>query len=374
MQNNYQENYALCVYGEMDSLSILRSVSLQSVKTILLQMGVEYVDNLPPETYIMAFLDEFTENGDWILKMLPIPVLDYLLDIWEQMETEDEDLDTPTIWVEAEEWEYLQYLRLFGLVTYRKGNAAANEPNVIFVEREMRDLFYFHLRSRKSQDLLDKYEVWESDIRGLMHYYGLIQIEDLHQQFIKSTKESLTLEEFTQFLKIRTSLWTFGNILYDQRNDKQYYSIQDAENPDQILMFLLTHKDIPYKDVSCDDAVYVSDAGGIDNRWGGVSRLGSILLDELEMNYYRATVFVKTILSLVQNAYNYQELEDKFKLVCSDYEVNYGDVAEALELIYFHIPIYELKGHSRKEFGQIQYKLDQKKKRERFKLIKGGGD
>lgn len=374
MQNNYQENYALCVYGEMDAASIMRGISVQSIKTILMQMGIEYVDNLPAETYIMAFLDEFSDNGDWILKMIPASALDYLLDIWEQAEIDDELFESPMIWVEEEDWESLQYLRLFGLLTFRKGNAATDEPNVIYIVKEMRDQFYFHLRSKRSQALIEKYDMWESAVRGLMYYYGLIEMEDLCQQFSGSIKEKVDFEEFFLFIKVRSTLWTFGAFLYDQRYGKKYYAISDAENPDLILMAASTHNELAYKEIKYDNLVYVSDAGGIDNRWDGISELGTILVDEMNMNYYRATVFIKTIISLVQNNYSYNELKNKLDLICSDYDMNYRDIMEALQSIYYSVPVFELKGYSRKEYYQIQNKLNQKRKRERFKVIKGGAD
>lgn len=372
MQETYQENYALCVYGEMDAASIMRGISVQSIKTILMQMGVEFMDNLPMEIYITAFLDEFSNNADWILKMIPAPALDYLLDIWEQAQIDDGLFESPMIWVEEEDWELLQYLRLFGLLTFRKGNSATNEPNIIYIVREMRDLFYFHLRSKRSQALIEKYDMWESAVRGFMHYYGLIQLEDLHRQFSKAVKDKVEFEEFALFLKVRSTLWTFGAFLYDQRYDRQYYATAEAENPDLILMSAAAHSELDYKEITYENLIYVSEAGGIDNRWEGISKLGSILVDDLQMNYYRATVFVKTIISLVQNNYDYNELKDKLDLICSDYEINYRDVAEALQNMYNSIPVFEFKGYSRKEYYRIQRSISQKKKREGFKIIKGG--
>lgn len=103
--------------------------------------------------------------------------LEFLLSIWEKTEIE----------VSLEEWDYLEYLKIFGLVTFKKGNPITDEPNLIYCIPEMRDRFYFLLKSRKSRALMEQYEEWEKIICGLMYYYGMVEVAVLHENFMRVT-------------------------------------------------------------------------------------------------------------------------------------------------------------------------------------------
>ena len=54
------------------------------------------------------------------------------------------------------------------------GNPVTDEPNRLIVVEEMKDNFYFLLKSRKNRKLLSVYDEWEKIITGFMYYYGFI--------------------------------------------------------------------------------------------------------------------------------------------------------------------------------------------------------
>lgn len=73
--------------------------------------------------------------------MLPKMMLDFLMEVWEN----------PVVEMSEERWNYVEYLKIFGFLAYRMGNSISDEPNQIIVVDEMKDRFYFLLKSRKSQ-------------------------------------------------------------------------------------------------------------------------------------------------------------------------------------------------------------------------------
>lgn len=361
MQNKYDAMRADIVQGDMEASSVMQKTPVETVKSILSRIGVEFEEGLPKETYIAALKEEFCNNSEWILKMIPRHFLEFLLSIWEKTEIE----------VSLEEWDYLEYLKIFGLVTFKKGNPITDEPNLIYCIPEMRDRFYFLLKSRKSRALMEQYEEWEKIICGLMYYYGMVEVAVLHENFMRVTKRVISYGEFLIFVKCRCSLWAFGVLLRDVQRQKDYYQCVNVENPEMLLMYIQQHNDLSYKNIGKEDLFYISEAAGIDNRWPGVSELGTFMLDEMHMNYYRATVMVKTLLLMIQNGCEWGDLKEKMAVLPFDSPDMEEKVYDIVKVLYESAPLYELKGYSRKEYEKMFRQKQLKKKREMFTIING---
>lgn len=361
MQNKYDAMQADIVQGDMEASSVMQKTPVETVKSILSRIGVEFEEGLPKETYIAALKEEFCNNSEWILKMIPRHFLEFLLSIWEKTEIE----------VSLEEWDYLEYLKIFGLVTFKKGNPITDEPNLIYCILEMRDRFYFLLKSRKSRALMEQYEEWEKIICGLMYYYGMVEVAVLHENFMRVTKRVISYGEFLTFVKCRCSLWAFGVLLRDVQRQKDYYQCVNVENPEMLLMYIQQHNDLSYKNIGKEDLFYISEAAGIDNRWPGVSELGTFMLDEMHMNYYRATVMVKTLLLMIQNGCEWGDLKEKMAVLPFDSPDMEEKVYDIVKVLYESAPLYELKGYSRKEYEKMFRQKQLKKKREMFTIING---
>ena len=349
------------VTGKMEASSVMQKTPVETVKSILNRIGVDFAEGLPKETYVTALKDAFCGSSQWILKMIPGNCLEFLLQIWEK----------PRVEMDMQGWDYLEYLKIFGLAAYQKGNPVSGEPNVIYCIPEMKDQFDFLLKSRKSRALMEQYEQWEKIITGLMYYYGIAEMTALHDSFMRITQRMISYEEFVTFVKCRCSLWPFGVLLRDMNQGNEYYQYVNVENAEMLLMYIRQHSDLPYKYVGKEDLFYISEAAGIDNRWKGVSELGNLLLDELNLNYYRATVLVKTLLLMIQNSCEWEDLKEKMD-VLSLPEGEAGDrIYSAVRLLYENVPIYELKGHSRSEYERMFRQKQWKKKKEMFTIING---
>lgn len=361
MQERYDAMQAEIVTGDMEASSVMQKTPVETVKSILSRIGVEYAEGLPKEAYVTALKEEFCNNNEWILKMIPRHFLEFLLSVWEKTEME----------VSMEEWDYLEYLKIFGLATYTKGNPISNEPNVIYCIPEMRDRFYFLLKSRKSRALMKQYEEWDKIICGLVYYYGMVEMTTLHEYFMRATKRMLAYEEFETYVKCRCSFWSFGLFLRDVQRQREYYQCVNVDNPEMLLMYVRQHPDLPYKCIDKEDLFYISEAGGIDNRWKGVSELGTLFLDEMDMNYYRATVMVKTLLLMIQNGCEWGDLKEKMAVLSCDSEEIREKLEEAVKTLYDNAPLYELKGYSRNEHEKMFRQKQLKKKKEMFTIIDG---
>ena len=362
MQDRYVADEARVSISSLEAETIMKSTPVQTVKSILGRIGIEYEDGLPKEAYISALKEEFCSEPKWVLLMLPKVMLDFLTEVWENS----------VIAMTEERWNYIEYLKIFGFLAYQMGNPVTDEPNRLIVVEEMKDNFYFLLKSRKNRKLLSVYDEWEKIITGFMYYYGFIETRTLYSLFLKVSKKVISYEDFLLFIKCRTSLWPFGAILKDTFEKNEYFQYLNVENPDMLLEYVRQHENLPYKPIKLEDLMYVSDAAGIDNRWRGVSELGNLFIDKMGLNYYRATVLVRTLLIMIKNGSSYERLQEKVSILSFENAQIREEVQQAVRQIFENVPVFEYKGYSRAEYKRLSYQKQLKKRKNLFTIIDGG--
>lgn len=362
MQDRYVADETRVSISSLEAETIMKSTPVQTVKSILGRIGIEYEDGLPKEAYISALKEEFCSEPKWVLLMLPKVMLDFLTEVWENS----------VIAMTEERWNYIEYLKIFGFLAYQMGNPVTDEPNRLIVVEEMKDNFYFLLKSRKNRKLLSVYDEWEKIITGFMYYYGFIETRTLYSLFLKVSKKVISYEDFLLFIKCRTSLWPFGAILKDTFEKNEYFQYLNVENPDMLLEYVRQHENLPYKPIKLEDLIYVSDAAGIDNRWRGVSELGNLFIDKMGLNYYRATVLVRTLLIMIKNGSSYEKLQEKVSILSFENAQIREEVQQAVRQIFENVPVFEYKGYSRAEYKRLSYQKQLKKRKNLFTIIDGG--
>ena len=362
MQDRYVADEARVSISSLEAETIMKSTPVQTVKSILGRIGIEYEDGLPKEAYISALKEEFCSEPKWVLLMLPKVMLDFLTEVWENS----------VIAMTEERWNYIEYLKIFGFLAYQMGNPVTDEPNRLIVVEEMKDNFYFLLKSRKNRKLLSVYDEWEKIITGFMYYYGFIETRTLYSLFLKVSKKVISYEDFLLFIKCRTSLWPFGAILKDTFEKNEYFQYLNVENPDMLLEYVRQHENLPYKPIKLENLMYVSDAAGIDNRWRGVSELGNLFIDKMGLNYYRATVLVRTLLIMIKNGSSYEKLQEKVSILSFENAQIREEVQQAVRQIFENVPVFEYKGYSRAEYKRLSYQKQLKKRKNLFTIIDGG--
>lgn len=362
MQDRYVAGEAIVSVSSLEAETVMKNTPVETVKSILGRIGIEYEDGLPKEAYISAFKEEFCSEPKWVLLMLPKVMLDFLMDVWEN----------PVIVVSEEQWNYIEYLKIFGFLTYQMGNNVSGMPNKIIVVQEMKDTFYFLLKSKKNKKLLSVYEEWEKIITGYMYYYGFIETRTLYSLFLKVSKKVVSYEDFLLFIKCRSSLWPFGAILKDITGKNEYFQYLNVENADMLLQYIREHNELPYKPVKLEDLIYVSEAAGIDNRWSGVSELGNLLIDKIGLNYYRATVLIRTMLIMIKNGCSYRKLQDRLQGISFESQEYKEEAEQAVRRLYENVPVFEYKGYSRTEYKRLSHQKQLKKRKNLFTIIDGG--
>ena len=106
MQDRYVADEARVSISSLEAETIMKSTPVQTVKSILGRIGIEYEDGLPKEAYISALKEEFCSEPKWVLHMLPKVMLDFLTEVWENS----------VIAMTEERWNYIEYFIIFGFL------------------------------------------------------------------------------------------------------------------------------------------------------------------------------------------------------------------------------------------------------------------
>jgi len=350
-----------CTSADTHPISAMGRMSVKTVQSFLKIMGIEYEKGLPAEAYLMAWHEEFCGNREWVLLMLPKPYLLLLLEIW----------DSDTVEMDPIRWDMIQNLKMFGFLNYRRGNDRNHMESEIFVNLSMKQNFFFLLKSRESRKKMDRYDKWENALLGMLYYYGIVPMNDLHSLFREAVGEEISYDRFVTFVRCRADLWGHGTFLKD-RKKQEFFMIRNVESAELTLLMIREHQDLPYKRTDYYDLEYVRNGFGIDNRWDGVSELGSFLVQDMDMSYYRSTVLVHTILVSIQNGMTLEKILEKIGFISFYDEEDRKTAEKYVNIMYESIPVYEYKGYSRSEYRKICLKNDRNKRRKRFTMLPGG--
>ncbi len=360
----YNRNEAIVCDSNLTSVAVMAGTPIATVKSIMGRMGIQYGEGYPKDVYLTALVDYLHENRELVLMILPEYILNFLMKIWENDQVR----------VAEEEWGFAEYLKILGFIAYRRGNSKTGAPNEIHRVSEAKEEFYFLIKSRSSRMKISRYSGWEKMVTGLMYYYGFINIVNLHEQFLKVSGQLVSYDEFLSFIKCRCSLWAFGEIMRDIAREKDYFSYMETDNPETMLLFISQHPDIPYKKISYDDLVYISEAAGIDNRWPGISELGTLFVHEMDMDYYKATVMLRSLIRMIHNGDSFDRLKEKVSVLPASGGEREKEMMKGLRLLYDHVPLFEYKGYNRHEYNELFYEKQLKKKSNLFTIIDGGCD
>ena len=342
--------------------TVMLDTAVSAVKSILGRLGVEYSHGSPKEVYVTALQDTILERKDLILLMVPDYMIGSLMEIWEE----------ETIVADEELLNYLEYLKIFGFAWYDRGDPKKNIPAEVCFSRTRKDEFYFFLRSRSAREEAGQFAGWEKLVTGLMYYYGFLEMKELHEQFRRASRQLVPYELFVSFLKCRCSLWAFGEVLRDIHRDVDYFSWCEVDNKEMLLLYIREHKDVPYKPLEAEELIYVSEGAGIDNRWAGIQELGTLLANDLGLDFYKVTIHIRTLLRMIRNGNTLRDLIERGDSLHLDSSGLREDYETGVRLLYDHVPVFEYKGYSHSEYRKLFFEEQLKKKTSLFRIIDGG--
>lgn len=296
-----------------------------------------------PAAFLEQYFLEYPESFYWLLTK---EEFDLLLLMWE----EHPDLD-----LEYASQRSIVPLEKLGFLRYDQ------RQKTVFVNEEAKDNFYFLLKSRLAAKQKEQYQSMEYAVKGILYFYGVVNLSTMYD--IIEKEYDITHTGFWRFLIGRMEFWSFLGILKNKYAEEFYVISYEVRDRDEIIAGWMREPLPGYKEISVDEAIQLGMASGI-GPWKGTEDLLAYGCHTLYGELLPATVFVKTLLVYIQNGDSLEKVKEKTELKIKDFtEEEKETVQDKVEEMYWHTPIYHLKGHDRSELEA---------EANRFSVIEGG--
>lgn len=279
--------------------------------------------------------------------LLQQEAIEFLLQCWEM---EGESLIAQMYLRELEQLHFL------GFVSY--------ENDTIYVNMEAKDKFFFALKSHRVQDEMEKSTRLENILFGMLFLYGILDVYECYEIIRDHMIEDLTYDELEEFIMLRIVFWQAGVLLRNQVNLRLLLASREVENRNAVFTQWQLHEDLSRKIYSEDEYKEVALGNGIGN-WEGIPELYEFVMNHMEDDQYKVMMIVKSLVVRIQNGLTYTEIAEVYNQLLAEDKQKQKELCELIRVIYKTVPLYELKGHTRKE-------LEDERMESRFQVIRGG--
>lgn len=340
---------------EKDMASVMAQNSKENISAILKRLNVFVDDSWDKDVLSLILRDTILENPEYVLYIHGKEILTFVIRLWES-----EELD-----LSPADWALLGQLRLLGFIEYSNEQINSDKENCIKVVKEAKEHLYFYLKSKTSRHLMNKLENWESVIRGMLTYYGIISFNRLYIYFCKCSNEPVDDDLLHLFLSVRINLLSFGSFVLETQSSTEYYQNYEASHPEQIIECCMNDKSLEYCLPKYETLLFLGNNNGLGD-WEGMSEIAAILMDDFEVEYYRTIVIIKSIVLMIQNGESFDEITKQLFILSPELREKEKDIRAHLIKLYESVPVYNLKGWTRQEVRKVHSPSPV------FTVIKGG--
>lgn len=323
---------------EKDMASVIAQNTRENLSAFLRRMDVTVEDSWDKDVLALILRDIIVENPEYVLYIYGKEILTFLIRLWESDSLE----------LYPSDFSLLGQLKLLGFLEYEANLPDEDGMQQVKVIKESRDHFYFYLKSKSARRLMDKFENWESVIRGMMTYYGIISFNRFYIYFCKCIQEPVDDNLFHLFLSVRINLLPFGSFVMETSSSTEYYHNYEAANPEQVLESCMKNKKMEYVLPKYEMLVFLGNNNGLGD-WEGMSDVVGILMDECEVEYYRMVVIIKSTILMIQNGESFEDMMKQFFIWCPQAESRDTELKRHFMKLYETVPVYNLKGWTRKD-------------------------
>ena len=325
---------------DLDMASVISQNSRENLYAFLKRMDLEVESYWEKEVLSLLLKDTIMENPEYILHIFGKEVLQFLIYLWEYEKNE--------IIIEQKEWAMMGQLKFLGFVDFTFVEQDLDRFHIIYIIQEARDAFYFYLKSKTAKMMMDRFYTWEQLIRGMMAHYGIISFGRLYYQFCRLIKSPIDDSELHRFLSSRFDLHHFGCFAVEKPSNIEYYQSYEISNPEQVVDKRQEMKEVDFFCPAYDDAIYIAQNNGIGD-WDGISTIAEIFLQLLDIEYYKTVIAIKTCILMVQNDEKVDAIEAYLLGSYPECRPYKDKIHDAVYFLYNSVPVYSLKGYSRKK-------------------------
>ncbi len=309
------------------------------------RLFLEFHDDSTPQEMAGQIARKLQEEPMLIGEMLKEEAVDLLFALWQT----EEDAILP-----EQHLEELQQLHYLGFVS-------ADEKDLL-VNQDAKDIFYFSMKSRRMRKMMGKYTEWEKIIFGMLFTYGILDVYECYKIFEDLQEDPVFYIDFEEFLMRRMIFWHSGLLLRNERTKKLFLASRETEDRSQIFYQWGQHADLDFCRYSKQEYMDLARGNGIAG-WEGISDLFLFVLDKSDQDRYQAMIILKMIVLVIQNGESYWDAVLKMNQALNLHsEEDEKEVCSCIKKIFYSIPIFGLKGHTREELTR----------KDMFQVIDGG--
>ncbi len=329
---------------DLDMASVISQNSRENLYAFLKRMDLEVERHWEKEVLSLLLKDTIMDNPEYILTIFGKEVLQFLIYLWEY--------DKNEIIIEQRDWSIIGQLKLIGFVDFTYVEQEMDRFHIVYVIQEAKDAFYFYLKSKTAKMMMDRFHTWEELIRGMMTHYGIISFGRLYYHFCRMIKSPIDDNELHLFLSSRFDLHHFGCFAIEKPSNIEYYQSYEISNPEQVMDKRQEMKDREFFSPDYEDAIYIAQNNGIGN-WDGISIIAEIFLQLLDIEYYKTVIAIKTCILMAQNDETVEAMEAYLLGSYPECRPYKDKIHGAVYSLYNSVPVYSLKGYSRKELKKL---------------------
>lgn len=310
------------------------------------RLGAPFNDGEAEISLADKVAEKLYDKPQLVTKMLQQEAIEFLLQCWEM------EGDSLVAQMYLRELEQLHFL---GFLSY--------EDDMIYINMEAKDKFFFSLKSHRTQEQMEEYTRLENILFGMLFLYGVLDIYECCEIIRDNMIEDMTYDDLEEFVMHRVVFWQSGILLRNQTNLRLIYASREVDDRNDVFIKWSINKDISWKIYSEEEYKELALANGIGN-WSGIPEFYDFVMQNIESDQYQVMMIVKSLVVKIQNGVTCTELTQTYtNLLKSKEEQN--TLCELICKLYKTVPVYALKGHTREE-------LEEEETDHRFQVIPGG--
>lgn len=333
--------------SEKSYINELATNQTRNLMVVCERLFLTFCEETPKQEMAESIAAKLQNEPRLLGKMLQQDAIELLFQLWNQPEGK------MTIEPYLNDLQQLRYLGFISL-----------DEEILSVNMEAKDIFYFPLKSKKMKEDMERYTEWEQVIFGMLFYYGILDVYVCHRIFCQTMNEEIPYEDLEEFLMIRIVFWRSGLLLRNQQDMRLFMASREVINRNDIFDQWNEWQELQFRQYTKEEYKNLALGNGIIG-WNGISELFRFILETIEEDRYKAMLLGKSIVLMIQNGESYLEVVLRFKRMLPEKAAeDETTLCQYIKRIFYSVPIYGKKGHSRQELAT--------KKEEVFHVIDGG--
>ncbi|MFD3158400.1 SEC-C metal-binding domain-containing protein [Haloimpatiens sp. FM7330] len=220
-----------------------------------------------------------------------------------------------------------------------------NGEKVIIIPEDLRNFIKQILSSGEEKNDVKMNAKWIKTTKGILHYYGVLNIEDAYNMVKRLSKEKIDFYEYTMNMQNLEN----ESYVYDKENAVLY--LKEVKEPIHIFNEQKKNKELEYYPITID----MVNKASKDVFTKFENDFYNLLIKEYGLNSFEATKVIKICVEKIKNNYYFKDiLECFFQFINFKSSKQANKFVNSVQKLYDNTRMWVLKGYSESEKIQLQ--------------------